>query len=118
MRWGRSSTTGPPPIGRGVGAGGGDRRRRARRQSGGGGGVPGRQAAADRVLHRPGDAGVGGQRRSEGRPGPAPRAAGRVTNLLLTPGPTPIPPAVVAAEALPLPHHRSPEFKLVLARVL
>ncbi len=41
-----------------------------------------------------------------------------MTNLLLTPGPTPIPPAVVAAEALPLPHHRSPEFKAVLARVL
>lgn len=41
-----------------------------------------------------------------------------MTHLLLTPGPTPIPPAVVAAEALPLPHHRSPEFKAVLARVL
>ncbi|MDX6378200.1 MAG: hypothetical protein QOE98_2503 [Gaiellaceae bacterium] len=41
-----------------------------------------------------------------------------MTHLLLTPGPTPIPPAVVAAEAQPLPHHRSPEFKIVLARVL
>ena len=41
-----------------------------------------------------------------------------MTNLLLTPGPTPIPPDVVAAEARPLPHHRTPEFKVVLARVL
>lgn len=41
-----------------------------------------------------------------------------MTHLLLTPGPTPIPPEVVAAEGRPLPHHRSPEFKEVLARVL
>jgi aspartate aminotransferase-like enzyme len=41
-----------------------------------------------------------------------------MTNLLLTPGPTPIPPDVAAAEARPLPHHRSPEFTDVLARVL
>jgi aspartate aminotransferase-like enzyme len=41
-----------------------------------------------------------------------------MTNLLLTPGPTPIPPDVAAAEARPLPHHRSPEFKDILARVL
>jgi aspartate aminotransferase-like enzyme len=41
-----------------------------------------------------------------------------VTNLLLTPGPTPIPDEVVAACASPLPHHRSPEFKAVLQRVL
>lgn len=38
--------------------------------------------------------------------------------LLLTPGPTPIPPEVVAAMATPLPHHRSPEFKELLVRVL
>ncbi len=38
--------------------------------------------------------------------------------LLLTPGPTPIPPAVAAAAAAPLLHHRSPEFRAVLERVL
>ncbi len=37
---------------------------------------------------------------------------------LLTPGPTPIPADVVAAMAAPLPHHRTPEFKDVYARVL
>jgi serine---pyruvate transaminase len=39
-------------------------------------------------------------------------------NLLLTPGPTPIPEAVAAAEASPLPHHRSPEFKALFGGVL
>ena len=38
--------------------------------------------------------------------------------LLLTPGPTPIPPEVVAAMATPLPHHRSPEFKELFVGVL
>jgi aspartate aminotransferase-like enzyme len=41
-----------------------------------------------------------------------------MTNLLLTPGPTPIPDEVVAACASPLPHHRSPEFKAILEGVL
>jgi aspartate aminotransferase-like enzyme len=39
-------------------------------------------------------------------------------NLLLTPGPTPIPAAVAAAESSPLPHHRSPEFKALFENVL
>ena len=38
--------------------------------------------------------------------------------LLLTPGPTPVPPEVVAAMASPLPHHRSPEFKELFVDVL
>jgi serine---pyruvate transaminase len=37
---------------------------------------------------------------------------------LMTPGPTPLPPAVQAALALPIVHHRTPEFREVLARVL
>ena len=37
---------------------------------------------------------------------------------LITPGPTPIPPEVSAAMALPLIHHRSPDFKLLLAQTL
>jgi len=37
---------------------------------------------------------------------------------LMTPGPTPIPPEVAAALALPVIHHRTPEFRAVLARVL
>ena len=35
----------------------------------------------------------------------------------MTPGPTPIPPAVEAAMAQPIVYHRSPEFQAVLARV-
>jgi aspartate aminotransferase-like enzyme len=38
--------------------------------------------------------------------------------LLLTPGPTPVPPDVVAAMAEPLPHHRTPEFKARFGSVL
>jgi aspartate aminotransferase-like enzyme len=30
---------------------------------------------------------------------------------LMTPGPTPVPPQVLAAMALPIVHHRSPDFK-------
>jgi serine---pyruvate transaminase len=37
---------------------------------------------------------------------------------LMTPGPTPIPPAVAAAMAQPLVHHRTAEFRALLARVL
>ena len=37
---------------------------------------------------------------------------------LMTPGPTPIPPAVAAAMAEPIVYHRGPEFREVLARVL
>ena len=34
---------------------------------------------------------------------------------LLTPGPTPVPPEVLAAMAEPVIHHRSPDFKRVFA---
>ena len=37
---------------------------------------------------------------------------------LLTPGPTPVPPEVLAALAEPVIHHRSPDFKMVFERVL
>ena len=37
---------------------------------------------------------------------------------LLTPGPTPVPPAVLAAAAEPVLHHRGPDFKELFARVL
>ncbi|MGN6378383.1 MAG: pyridoxal-phosphate-dependent aminotransferase family protein [Gaiellales bacterium] len=37
---------------------------------------------------------------------------------LITPGPTPIPPAVQAAMALPMIHHRSPDFRAVLSETL
>ena len=36
---------------------------------------------------------------------------------LLTPGPTPVPPEVLAALAEPVIHHRAPDFKAVFARV-
>src|SRR5919106_1739604 len=36
---------------------------------------------------------------------------------LVTPGPTPVPPEVLAATAAPMIHHRTPEFRAVLARV-
>jgi aspartate aminotransferase-like enzyme len=39
-------------------------------------------------------------------------------NLLLTPGPTPVPAAVAAAGAAPIPHHRSAEFTEQFQRVL
>ena len=45
-------------------------------------------------------------------PAPPPR------ELLLTPGPTPVPPDVVAAMARPLPHHRTREFKALFGSVL
>jgi aspartate aminotransferase-like enzyme len=37
---------------------------------------------------------------------------------LVTPGPTPVPPEVLAATALPMIHHRTPEFRATLDRVL
>jgi serine---pyruvate transaminase len=37
---------------------------------------------------------------------------------LMTPGPTPVPPQVMAALALPILHHRTPEFRELLARLL
>jgi aspartate aminotransferase-like enzyme len=37
---------------------------------------------------------------------------------LMTPGPTPVPPEVVAAMAEPIVYHRGPEFREVLSRVL
>jgi aspartate aminotransferase-like enzyme len=37
---------------------------------------------------------------------------------LVTPGPTPVPPEVLAATALPMIHHRSADFRETLARVL
>jgi len=36
---------------------------------------------------------------------------------LVTPGPTPVPPEVLAATAVPMIHHRSPDFRAVLERV-
>ena len=42
----------------------------------------------------------------------------RPTPILLTPGPTPIPPEVQAAMAVPMPHHRTSEFKAVYGAVL
>ena len=36
---------------------------------------------------------------------------------LMSPGPTPIPPEVSAAGALPIIHHRTPEFGDVFMRV-
>ena len=37
---------------------------------------------------------------------------------LMTPGPTPVPPQVLAAMALPIVHHRSPDFKPTYRQVL
>jgi aspartate aminotransferase-like enzyme len=37
---------------------------------------------------------------------------------LVTPGPTPVPPQVLAATAAPMIHHRSPDFRGVLERVV
>ena len=37
---------------------------------------------------------------------------------LITPGPTPIPPEVAAAAAVPMQHHRSPEFRALLLETL
>jgi aspartate aminotransferase-like enzyme len=37
---------------------------------------------------------------------------------LVTPGPTPVPPEVLAATAAPMIHHRTPEFRATLARVI
>ena len=37
---------------------------------------------------------------------------------LITPGPTPVPPEVVAAEAAPLHHHRSPDFRALLGETI
>jgi serine---pyruvate transaminase len=39
-------------------------------------------------------------------------------HYLVTPGPTPVPPEVLAATALPMIHHRTPEFREILARVV
>src|SRR5687767_2539925 len=37
---------------------------------------------------------------------------------LVTPGPTPVPPEVLAATARPMIHHRGPDFRATLARVI
>ena len=37
---------------------------------------------------------------------------------LLTPGPTPVPPEVLAALSEPVIHHRSPDFKAVFSEAL
>ena len=37
---------------------------------------------------------------------------------LMTPGPTPVPPAVLAAMSLPIIHHRAPEFRVAFHRLL
>lgn len=38
-------------------------------------------------------------------------------NYLLTPGPTPLPPEVCAAQAKPIIHHRTPQFQAILKEV-
>ena len=40
-----------------------------------------------------------------------------IKSYLLAPGPTPVPPEVLAAMALPIIHHRTPQFGAVLAEV-
>ena len=40
-----------------------------------------------------------------------------IKSFLLAPGPTPVPPEVLAAMALPIIHHRTPQFGAVLAEV-
>ena len=40
-----------------------------------------------------------------------------IKSFLLAPGPTPVPPEVLAAMALPVIHHRTPQFAAVLAEV-
>ena len=105
-----------------------------------------RQAGAARLLRRPGDEAERRPRRAEGRPAAAAREARLARRarrrpsapasgprqvhygvgharpapreLLLTPGPTPVPPDVVAAMARPLPHHRTREFKALFGSVL
>jgi aspartate aminotransferase-like enzyme len=42
----------------------------------------------------------------------------RPTPILLTPGPTPVPPEVQAAMAVPLPHHRTSAFKKIYGATL
>ena len=37
---------------------------------------------------------------------------------LMTPGPTPVPPEVLAAMAAPVVHHRGPDFRVVYERCL
>src|SRR5262245_48936670 len=37
---------------------------------------------------------------------------------LFTPGPTPVPPEVLAAAAAPIVHHRGPDFRVLYERVL
>jgi len=37
---------------------------------------------------------------------------------LFTPGPTPVPPEVLAASAEPMVHHRGPDFRDIYARTL
>ena len=37
---------------------------------------------------------------------------------LFTPGPTPVPPQVLAALSEPVLHHRAPDFRIVYERVL
>jgi aspartate aminotransferase-like enzyme len=39
-------------------------------------------------------------------------------HYLVTPGPTPVPPEVLRAVSAPMIHHRGPEFRAILARVL
>src|SRR6476659_9473081 len=63
-----------------------------------------------------------GQSLGHGRFG---RAAAAVVNLsdlekryLFTPGPTPVPPEVLAAGAEPIVHHRGPDFRELYARAL
>src|SRR6186997_2837453 len=58
----------------------------------------------------------------EERSSPSPRTARlrwmAQKRYLFTPGPTPVPPQVLAALAEPVLHHRAPDFREVYARVL
>src|SRR5437764_13804891 len=70
---------------------------------------------------------AGPRRRRRGRPRsrrlarPAPPLVSEgvtAKKYLFTPGPTPVPPAVLAALAEPVVHHRSPDFRPVYERCL
>ena len=112
---------------------GGQRRRRARsghrrgdrREPGRGRAVPRRQGGPARLLRRPGDEGDRRQGRPARRQRPRPREAlaGSLEEemekrYLFTPGPTPVPPEVLAAMAEPMVHHRGADFREVYERAL
>ncbi len=52
------------------------------------------------------------------RPNPASYPRAMEKRYLMTPGPTPVPPQVLAAEAEPMVHHRGPDFQTTYTSVL